>query len=333
MDISIKHLYGQTSAVWTAPYLLQSWVKDYCRQGSHVNLFQQQADNLENSILEIFGGKRGELFGKFDQGGFVLKTSQPYLMEIETSNNQPMPSLFLENLPKWGWITGSDMELWGQKTPMLHTNGKDSGSWPTPRASDIEGGVIKNVEFKNGSFSRRNADGTRWGVKLRDAVESRLWPTPRAIYGEHPGMTDPNHLTGAVKMWGTPRTSDYKGSGPYGSKSFHHMLDRSYLCAQVIDPDIKGNLSPDWTEWLMGVPAGWTKLEPMAEGAFENWKRRMMDGTWWNDEHDLPRITPNDDKLKKKDRAKRVKALGNGIVPRVIPVFLHHLKGTKNGHI
>ncbi len=165
------------------------------------------------------------------------------------------------------------------------------------------------------------------------AKGSGYWPTRRAIYGEHPGMTDPNHLTGAVKMWATPRASDYKGSGPYGSKSFHHMLDRSYLCAQVIEPDIKGNLSPDWTEWLMGVPAGWTKLEPMAEGAFENWKRRMMDGTWWNDEHDLPRITPNDDKLKKKDRAKRVKALGNGIVPRVIPVFLHHLKGTKNGHI
>jgi hypothetical protein len=33
-------------------------------------------------------------------------------------------------------------------------------------------------------------------------------PTPRAIYGEHPGMQDPKHLTGAVRFWATPRTTD-----------------------------------------------------------------------------------------------------------------------------
>ena len=38
------------------------------------------------------------------------------------------------------------------------------GRWPTPQASDVEGGINTNVELENGSFSRRNANGTRWGV-------------------------------------------------------------------------------------------------------------------------------------------------------------------------
>jgi hypothetical protein len=40
--------------------------------------------------------------------------------------------------------------------------------WPTPTSS--EGGTVKNVEMNNGSFSRKNEKGVRWGVRLKDAV-------------------------------------------------------------------------------------------------------------------------------------------------------------------
>ena len=36
--------------------------------------------------------------------------------------------------------------------------------------TDVEGGVAKDVQYKNGSFFRKNKQGVRWGVKLRDAV-------------------------------------------------------------------------------------------------------------------------------------------------------------------
>src|SRR5690242_12180419 len=36
-------------------------------------------------------------------------------------------------------------------------------------------------------------------------------------------------------LWPTVRTSDYKGSGPEGSKSHEHMSNRNYLCAVVLD--------------------------------------------------------------------------------------------------
>ena len=42
--------------------------------------------------------------------------------------------------------------------------------WPTPTASDVEGGIAKDVQTANGRFFRQNEKGEKWGVKLRDAV-------------------------------------------------------------------------------------------------------------------------------------------------------------------
>ena len=62
--------------------------------------------------------------------------------------------------------------------------------------------------------------------------------------------------------WPTPRASEYKDCGPVGSKSHTHMDKKSYLCAKAKDPDMPlGMLNPEWVEWLMGVPTGWTELE------------------------------------------------------------------------
>lgn len=70
--------------------------------------------------------------------------------------------------------------------------------WPTPTASDPEGGVVKNVELNNGNFSRTNKKGVRWGVKLKDAVShvdngslNPDWVEWMMGYGQ--GYTDPDN--------------------------------------------------------------------------------------------------------------------------------------------
>lgn len=64
----------------------------------------------------------------------------------------------------------------------------------------------------------------------------------------------------------TPRSSEYKDSGPVGSKSHKHMLDRSYLCATVKDPTKPlGMLNPQFVEWMMGYPMEYTKDEQQLE--------------------------------------------------------------------
>lgn len=108
----------------------------------------------------------------------------------------------------------------------------------------------------------------------------RLVPsTPRT------GVTDVQLLP-AMTMWPTPKATDYKGSGPAGSKSAEHDLHkgnlkgtvmyatpqaRDYRTGQVgrwqnpkksrnLNDQAGGQLNPTWVEWLMGFTTGWTDL-------------------------------------------------------------------------
>jgi len=110
--------------------------------------------------------------------------------------------------------------------------------YPTPRVSDTEGGLVKNVELENGKFSRRNKKGVRWGVKLKDAVnhleqeqekqKQQMWATPSAMdhlpqrsaeatkklqEGHRKGRSRPSNLREQVdsetmKLWPTPTTQE-----------------------------------------------------------------------------------------------------------------------------
>ncbi len=75
-----------------------------------------------------------------------------------------------------------------------------------------------------------------------------------------------------------------------------------------------GKLNPDWVAWLMGWPIGWDDIRPMKKEAFDEWKERTLDGTWWKedpaDTGEIPRTVGCTE-----NRRKRLMALGNGQVP------------------
>lgn len=39
-------------------------------------------------------------------------------------------------------------------------------------------------------------------------------------------------------------------------------------------PPQDGLLNPEWVEWFMGWPIGWTELKPLAMGKFQEWQRQ-----------------------------------------------------------
>jgi len=80
---------------------------------------------------------------------------------------------------------------------------------------------------------------------------------------------------------------------------------------------VDGSLSPDWVSWLMGLPVGWTSLEPLPREEYVDWFHAQQDGTWWEIERGLPRVATGI-----KDRVNRLKCLGNGIVPASLALFL-----------
>lgn len=193
---------------------------------------------------------------------------------------------------------------------------------PTPRTVDVEGGTVRDVKQMGTGYSRINKKGERFGAKLRDVIESgAMVPTPSAGDDGHPRTLKyvedgyQIHLStwanfSSEDMLPTVRSSEYKDSGPVGSKSHTHMDDRDYLCAKVKDPDQPSSvLNPDWVEWLMGYPVGWTDLE-------RDEVDKNIPEDHWDHEVDQPRVVPSFP-----GRADRIKAMGNAIVPKVALQF------------
>lgn len=115
------------------------------------------------------------------------------------------------------------------------------------------------------------------------------------------GWEGPTRPPGSRKaLWPTPRASEWKGVGPLGSKSHEYRLAKGYLDATVQDREQRtGALSPDWVEWLMGLPIGWTDIGVVSPGPLHD----------WNEEPAIPRVG-----LGIPSRSKRLIGLGNAVV-------------------
>jgi hypothetical protein len=83
-----------------------------------------------------------------------------------------------------------------------------------------------------------------------EAIESASGPSALVQWEPH------THVP-ACSEWPTPRASDSNGGGVLGRRRKDwNMKDAAR------NRDGRGPLSPDLTEWLMGLPAGWTDLRP-----------------------------------------------------------------------
>ena len=97
-----------------------------------------------------------------------------------------------------------------------------------------------------------------YGRGLAELIEGKQqrWPTPRANDAEKRGRiaNDPrNGLPAAVMYWKTPTEDDCSNVNPKDNR-------RPGLVAQVKHIEGTGRLNPQWVEWLMGYPIGFTDL-------------------------------------------------------------------------
>lgn len=132
---------------------------------------------------------------------------------------------FLETWPRWGTTVGGELYLLPQ--PALPICGNGSGFWPTPNA----------CEASNDMSLQCSGDGRKKPNKLGWAVASSMVPTPVA------SMAKGSSLNALTRKNGRDRTRDRLDHFIYA----HHG----------------GQLNPEWVEWLMGWPIGWTDLKPL----------------------------------------------------------------------
>ena len=149
------------------------------------------------------------------------------------------------------------------------TDETDAGLWPTATTQD-------NPQVAG----QGKAKGTKRGTTLGGAV--RLWPTPaankttesgelinsdgtpwdgiRKPHSKKTGKQVQTALTDAVRLWPTPTAHNHKEGG----FPAEYTRNTPTLTAEATEADGKphssGSLNPEWVEWLMGYPVGYTDL-------------------------------------------------------------------------
>tara|TARA_Y100000385_G_scaffold70187_3_gene70467 strand:+ start:439 stop:918 length:480 start_codon:yes stop_codon:yes gene_type:complete len=137
------------------------------------------------------------------------------------------------------------------------TRESESTLWRTPAAD--QGGTPKAL--LEGKITRPS--GHKIQIRLQDQV--KMWPTPTTQDNNQIKGKDKRGTTlgGAVRNWPTPSARDHKG-GYIGGRIRNGKVSFDTLDVAVqhlSNKDKKsGTLNPDWVEWLMGVPTGWTDL-------------------------------------------------------------------------
>lgn len=137
--------------------------------------------------------------------------------------------------------------------------------YPTPTKADASG----HAQTADNPTPGQTGGTTLPGAVKWLALQTRDWKgtsqrfsrgntkdcLPNAVGGT---QTPPTYLTPKTPTGGGQAVRKSKGGG------LRKLED------QVV---ANGQLNPEWVEWLMGVPIGWTDLKPLAICRFQRWER------------------------------------------------------------
>ena len=158
-----------------------------------------------------------------------------------------------------------------------------SGLWHTVTTQEIEHPDMeisetgRRMTLDGGdSHSLCLADKVQIGVThyLPDGCPSYptpiKWPTPQEDDSSnvHPSDKRSPTLVKAVDRLPTPTRRDWKGARKPETLKAKGRDERNSL-PDAIEYQNGGQLNPDWVEWLMGWPIGWTSLQTFEWG---NWQ-------------------------------------------------------------
>ena len=168
-------------------------------------------------------------------------------------------------------------------------------TYPTPTASDWKG-------------PNRSGSGSCSSRGLATVV-GNLWPTPSAIHAQRGNHDEP------IEKYEQRCLEYYEGN--YSGKP-----GKSLGVAVRMETVDNGRLNPDWVELLMGLPEGWTDPDKDVEPSMID-ASSWLDGSW---EDNVPRLT-----ARKDFRNKRLKAIGNSVVPQCASTAFEVVRRRMNG--
>lgn len=165
--------------------------------------------------------------------------------------------------------------------------------------------TVTTREYKGGRKTETLAQkGRKPSNSLCDFINSKQFATPQARdfrTGQAKRYHDKNrsrNLNDQIcAMFATPCAGDSVGTNGGGNGT-------------SLRTDIGGQLNPDWVDWLMGFPVGWTNIEldmPLPD----------YDPQYFDTEPNVPRTATGI-----KNRVDRIICDGNAVVPyQAYPIF------------
>src|SRR6266487_444104 len=161
----------------------------------------------------------------------------------------------------------------GDRTTNYAQGGESLGfvvrTWPTPRTHE------------SGTYQRDRGEKGKERPTLAGAVK---FPTPKARDWKRAGGNGntPDLSTFVHGGMQTPQTyptpTSVTNSGGSALNKWGGSGARKAMNALLPSEEINGALNPEWVEWLMGWPLGWTDLKPLGTARFQTWwfSRRGM---------------------------------------------------------
>jgi hypothetical protein len=178
------------------------------------------------------------------------------------------------------------------------TSATGSGLWATPSASDSTRGGTITDSMTGISLVQQMNTPHRWPTptvcgnynraglspKSDDGLATAVakWPTPTSTLGTNGGRVTPAkaregetliEALSARTTWPTPQASDNRNRGNADTPAIARRIEagKQVMLTMTVSG---GQLSPDWTEWLMGWPIGHTDLKPLATDKFQQWQQQ-----------------------------------------------------------
>ena len=241
-------------------------------EASRVKTSQWQAKVRASTEREAgYGASSSVLLAKFDHTTRSWKTPQCSLFGDSDE--------CLETLPRWG-MTRNGL-LWELTTWVRPTGASESGFWRTPDTG--AGGTVSETvlkEMANGNWKRPS--GQTRQLRLQDQVRlPQLWPTPTVCGNNNrKGLTKTSGdgLATAVLTYPTPKCQDAEAALFDRRKgNLGEVIHGKYLNGGDTTPQTQtARLNPNWVEWLIGWPIGYTDSKPLATDKFRSWRQQLL---------------------------------------------------------